>query len=314
MVSTPGQIRDLVGYGREPPHAAWPNEARVALQFVINYEEGGERCQLNGDDVSETALVDSADAEPLVGVRDLEVESVFEYGSRAGFWRLLRLFDSRELPVSFFAVGKALERYPEAGRAMVESGHEVVNHGYRWFDYQHVPEAVEREHMLRSIEVQEQVTGARPLGWYTGRMSPNTRRLLVEEGGFVYDADSYADDLPYWDTSYARAHLVVPYTFDCNDMQFGRAAGFSSGEAFFNHLRDAFDQLYEEGERAPKMMSVGLHCRVVGRPARTRALARFLDHVQSFDRVWICRRIDIARHWHRTHPHPEAAPLPDTSA
>ena len=295
--------RDLIGYGAHPPHAQWPGDARIAVQFVINYEEGGEACILHGDEFSETLIAEARESEPVFAARDIEAETLFDYGSRAGFWRLMRLFARYDYPVTFFAIGMALERHPEAARAMVEAGHEIANHGYRWIEYQNTAEAVEREHMQRSIEAQQNTSGSRPLGWYAGRMSPRTRRLVVEEGGFLYDSDSYADDLPYWDTAYGRAHLVVPYSLECNDWQFETPHGFSSGEAFFCHLRDCFDVLYEEGAQTPKMMSIGLHCRLSGRPARSAALARFLAHVQNHEQVWVCRRVDIARHWHEHHPH-----------
>ncbi len=295
--------RDMRGYGRTPPHAAWPHSARIAVQFVINYEEGGENCILHGDEASEAFLSETVGAMPIAGARNMNMESMYEYGSRAGFWRLHRLFTERQLPVTVYAVAMALERHPEAAEAMVEADWEIASHGYRWIDYQHVPEKTEREHMRRAIEIHTRMTGSRPLGWYTGRVSPNTRRLVVEEGGFLYDADSYADDLPYWDTAHGRPHLIIPYTLDSNDMRFATPQGFNSGEQFLAYLCDAFDVLYAEGERAPKMLSVGLHCRLVGRPGRTAALARFLDHVQRHERVWICRRVDIARHWLAHHPH-----------
>lgn len=294
--------RDLIGYGRTPPHAQWPQDARVAVQFVINYEEGGENCILHGDAASEAFLSEIVGAVPLPGVRHINMESIYEYGSRAGFWRLHRLFTARGIPVTVYGVAMALERNPEAVAAMLEADWEIASHGYRWIDYQYFGEEAEREHLQRAIEIQTRVTGSRPLGWYTGRCSPNTRRLVVEEGGFLYDADSYADDLPYWNYDYGKPHLVIPYTLDNNDMRFATAQGFNSGDQFFAYLRDAFDTLYAEGETAPKMMSVGLHCRLVGRPGRTAALARFLDYVQSRDRVWLCRRIDIARHWYAKHP------------
>ena len=290
--------RDLIGYGQTPLHPQWPNQARIALQFVINYEEGGENCVLHGDAASESFLSEIIGAAPLLGVRNLNMESMYEYGSRAGFWRLHRLFTERNLPLTVYAVAMALERNPEAGKAMVEAGWEVASHGYRWIDYQYVGEAVERSHIQTAIDIHTKVIGTRPLGFYQGRNSPNTRRLVVEEGGFFYDADSYADDLPYWNHDYGKPHLVIPYTLDNNDMRFATAQGFNSGDQFFTYLRDAFDTLYAEGERAPKMMSVGLHCRLSGRPGRAAALAKFLDYVQGHDRVWICRRVDIARHWH----------------
>lgn len=294
--------RDMVGYGRAPPDPQWPGRARLALQFVINYEEGGESCILHGDAAAEAFLSEIVGAEPLYGVRHMNMESLYEYGSRAGFWRLHRLFAERKLPATVFAVGMALERNPEAAAAMVEAGFEIAGHGWRWIDYQHVDADTEREHIRLAVEAIARLTGSRPLGWYTGRCSPNTRTLVVEHGGFVYDADSYADELPYWVEVQDRRHLVVPYTLDANDMRFATAQGFNSGDQFFAYLRDSFDLLYAEGARAPKMMSVGLHCRLVGRPGRAASLARFLDHVLSHGDVWVCRRIDIARHWHARHP------------
>ena len=296
--------RDLIGYGATPPDPEWPGGARLALQIVLNYEEGGERSVLHGDAESESFLQEVVGMAPLSGVRNLQVESMYEYGSRVGLWRLLRLFAERAIRISVFAVGMALERHPAAARAIVEGGHEIVSHGYRWIDYQWVDEATEREHMRLAIEALTRATGSRPLGWYTGRLSPNTRRLVVEEGGFLYDADAYNDDLPYWVEVSGRPHLVVPYTLDNNDMKFGTPQGFNSGEQFFGYLRDAFDVLYAEGARTPRMMSVGLHMRLVGRPGRFAALERFLDHVQKHEDVWICRRVDIARHWIARHPHP----------
>jgi putative urate catabolism protein len=295
--------RDMVGYGRETPDPKWPGGTRLAVQVVINYEEGSENCILHGDKASEAFLSEIVGATPLEGARNMNMESIYEYGSRAGFWRLHRLFTARGLPVTVYGVAMALERNPEAVAAMNEADWEIASHGYRWIDYQHFDEAEERAHMQKAIEIQTRVAGRRPLGWYTGRVSPNTRRLVVEEGGFLYDADSYADDLPYWTTGYGRPHLVIPYTLDNNDMRFATAQGFNSGDQFFAYLRDAFDTLYAEGAAAPRMMSVGLHCRLVGRPGRTAALARFLDHVSAHDDVWVCRRIDVARHWHEHHPY-----------
>jgi allantoinase len=294
--------RDMIGYGRTPPQVEWPGGARIALQIVLNYEEGGENSVLHGDAASETFLSDIIGAARFVGQRHISMESLYEYGSRAGVWRLLRLFEERRIPITVFAVAMALERNPEAARAMVEQGHEVASHGWRWINYQDVDEATEREHMHRAVAAIERLTGQRPLGWYTGRTSPQTQRLVVEHGGFLYDADSYADDLPYWVRVSGVDHLVVPYTLEANDMRFATAQGFNTGDQFFTYLRDTFDVLYAEGERAPKMMSVGLHCRLAGRSGRFAGLQRFLDHVQRFDRVWICRRIDIARHWRIIQP------------
>ncbi|MBW4482680.1 MAG: allantoinase PuuE [Tildeniella torsiva UHER 1998/13D] len=293
--------RNLVGYGRTPPQARWPGNAKIAVQFVINYEEGGENCILHGDAASEAFLSESVGAAPLTGVRNMNMESMYEYGSRAGFWRLHRLFTGRGLPLTVYAVAMAMARNPEAVAAMTEADWEIASHGYRWIDYQYFGIEAEREHIRQAVEIHTQVAGSRPLGFYQGRNSPNTRALVVEEGGFLYDADSYADDLPYWNTEYGRPHLVIPYTLDNNDMRFATYAGFNSGDQFFAYLRDAFDTLYTEGDEAPKMMSIGLHCRLAGKPGRTAALARFLDYVQGRDRVWICRRVDIARHWHEHH-------------
>jgi putative urate catabolism protein len=293
--------RDLIGYSRTPPDPQWQNQARLAVQFVINYEEGGENCILHGDAASEAFLSESVGASPLLGVRNMNMESMYEYGSRSGFWRLHRLFTDRQIPVTVYGVAMALERNPEAVAAMLEADWEIASHGYRWIDYQYFGEDAEREHIQKAIAIHTRVTGSRPLGWYTGRISPNTRRLVVEAGGFLYDADSYADDLPYWVHDYGKPHLVIPYTLDVNDMRFGTYQGFNSGDQFFTYLKDSFDTLYAEGAIAPKMISIGLHCRLVGRPGRAAALARFLDYVQSHDRVWVCRRIDIARHWHNYH-------------
>ena len=294
--------RDLIGYGAKAPDPKWPGGARLALQIVMNYEEGGERSILHGDDVAEAFLQEVVGMQPLKGVRNMQVESMYEYGTRVGFWRLMRLFAEREIKISVFAVGMALERHPEAAAALVEAGHEVVSHGWRWIDYQFVGEDEEREHIRLAVESLTKATGSRPLGWYTGRLSPNTRRLVVEAGGFLYDSDAYNDDLPYWVRVAGKPHLVIPYTLDNNDMKFGMPQGFNTGDDFFTYLRDAFDVLYAEGATAPKMMSVGLHMRLVGRPGRFAALTRFLDHVQRHRDVWICRRLDIAHHWIRHHP------------
>jgi putative urate catabolism protein len=284
--------RDLVGYGAEPPDPCWPAGARVAVQFVINYEEGGENCILHGDTASEAFLSDIVAAQPYEGMRHLSMESLYEYGSRAGFWRLYRLFAARALPVTVFGVATALEQNPEAVAAMREAAWEIASHGLRWIDYQFVDEATEREHMSRAIDLHTQVTGEAPLGFYQGRTSPNTLRLVREAGSFFYSADSYADDLPYIDRE--SGMLMVPYTLDANDMRFATAQGFNCGDQFFTYLKDSFDTLYSEGGR---MLSVGLHGRLAGRPGRAAALARFLDYVGGHDDVWVARRIDIARHW-----------------
>ncbi|AEF42617.1 Polysaccharide deacetylase family protein [Hoyosella subflava DQS3-9A1] len=298
--------RDLIGYGKNPPDPQWPGGAKVAVQFVLNYEEGGENSVLDGDAGSETFLSDIVFAQSYPD-RHMSMESLYEYGSRAGVWRVLRIFERRGLPLTVFAVARALERNPEVAAAFGELGHEIASHGLRWISYQQLDPEIERAHMAEAVGIIRDLTGAAPLGWYTGRDSPNTRRLVVEHGGFTYDADSYADDLPYWvDVPLGDGsikHLVVPYTLETNDMRFASPAGFANGEEFFAHLRDAFDVLYREGsEGAPKMMSVGLHCRIVGRPSRTAALERFLDYVQGHEEVWVTRRIDIADHWRRIHP------------
>lgn len=292
--------RDLAGYGARPPHPRWPGEARIAVQFVVNYEEGGENSVLHGDPASETFLSDIVRAQPVEGARHLNMESLYEYGSRAGFWRLLRMFNDRGLPFTCFGVGMALLRNPAAVRAMLDAGHEIASHGWRWIDYQHVPEARERADLARAVAAHTEATGERPLGFYLGRCSPNTHRIVAEDGGFLYNADSYADDLPYWDDRHGRRLLIVPYALDANDMRFA-TEGMNTGEQFFQYLKDGFDVLYAEGATAPRMMSVGLHCRLAGRPGRAASVARFLDYVAAHDRVWVCRRIDVARHWHAEH-------------
>jgi putative urate catabolism protein len=294
--------RDMAGYGGTPPFADWPGRARIAINFVVNYEEGAENAILHGDLASEAFLSEIVNAQPIAGMRHISMESLYEYGSRAGFWRLHRLFAERGLAVTLFGVTMAMARNPAAVEAAQKSGWELACHGYRWINYQHVPEPLEREHMAQAIQLHTELTGERPLGWYTGRTSPNTARLVAEEGGFIYDADSYADDLPYYDSANGRPQLIVPYTLDANDMRFCAVQGFNSGDQFFTYLKDSFDVLYAEGETEPKMMSVGLHCRIAGRPGRAAALARFLDYVQSHDRVWVARRIDIARHWLECYP------------
>ncbi|KAG7393043.1 chitin deacetylase cda1 [Phytophthora boehmeriae] len=295
--------RDLVGYGAQGFDPKWPGGKKLALQFVVNYEEGGENCRLNGDAASEHLLSDIVGATPYIGQRHMNMESLYEYGSRCGFWRLHRVFTERKLPVTVYAVGLALEQNPEAAQAMKAADWEVASHGYRWIDYQNVDETTEREHIRKTVEIHEKLLGKRPVGIYQGKPNVNTRRLVVEEGGFLYDADAYNDDLPYWNTQFGRPHLVIPYTLSNNDMKFVSPQGFNSGDQFFTYLKDAFDVLLAEGRNGqPKMMSVGLHCRVAGHPGRIAALTRFLDYVQRFqDDVWICKREDIARHWYKTH-------------
>jgi len=309
--STASYPRDLAGYGRNPPHARWPNGARIAVQFVLNYEEGGENSVLHGDAGSEQFLSEMFNP-PAFADRHLSMEGIYEYGSRVGAWRILREFEKRNLPLTVFGVGMALQRHPELTAAFRELGHEIACHGWRWIHYQNVDEATEREHMRLAVQAIEQMTGEPPLGWYTGRDSPNTRRLVADHGGFEYDSDYYGDDLPFWMKVRKTGgdvvpHLVVPYTLDANDMRFSLPQGFAQAEDFFIYLRDSFDALYAEGdpngEDRPRMMSVGMHCRLLGRPGRIVALQRFLDHVQKHDRVWVCRRIDIARHWKQVHPY-----------
>jgi len=294
--------RDLAGYGANPPDPGWPGGARLAVQIVLNYEEGGENCVLHGDAASEAFLSEIVGADARAGVRHMSMESIYEYGSRVGVWRLSRLFSEYEVPVTVFAVGMAVERHPDPVIALHRAGHEICSHGYRWIDYQYVDEATEREHLRKAIAVLESTLGERPLGWYTGRSGPNTRRLVVEEGGFLYDADDYSDDLPFWDHRYGSPHLVIPYTLDNNDMRFATSQGFNSGEQFYQYLKDSFDVLYAEGERTPRMMSIGLHCRLAGRPGRFAALERFIRYARDYGDVWWCRRVDIARHWRRHHP------------
>ena len=298
--------RDLIGYGRNPPHANWPGDAKIALQFILNYEEGAENATLHGDPGSEQFLSEMFNP-PSFADRHLTMESIYEYGSRVGVWRLLKEFEKRRLPLTVFGVSMALQRHPELTTAFIELGHEIACHGWRWINHQHMDEATERQHMQTGIEIIRQMTGHAPTGWYTGRDSPNTRRLLLDHGGFEYDSDYYGDDLPFWmkvskSDGQVLPHLVVPYTLDVNDMRFALPQGYSQAEDFFVYLRDSFDVLYAEGETTPKMMSVGMHCRLLGRPGRMLALQKFLDHVQKHDKVWICKRIDIARHWKVQHP------------
>jgi allantoinase len=297
--------RDLVGYGAKPPHPRWPNDARVAVSIVLNYEEGGEQCVLHGDAHSESVLTDLGAVEALQNARNLNVESNFEYGSRAGFWEIMRVLRERRVDATIYAVGMALERNPEAAAAMLDSGYEVACHGQRWIDYQFVPEDLERAHMLRNVEVITRMIGRRPLGWYTGRPGPNTRRLVVELGGFLYDSDAYCDDLPYWTRIVGRPHLVVPHCFDTNDSRLQRGGDFSTGDDFFAYSRDAFDWLYRMGvEGRPRMMTVSLHGRIIGRPGRIGALHRLLEHIQGHESVWLCNRSAIAQHWIAHHPAP----------
>jgi putative urate catabolism protein len=298
--------RDLIGYGSNPPNANWLNGARIAVNFVVNYEEGGENCLLHGDEGSEGTMTDMPSHPSLSawpGRRNLLVESIFEYGSRAGIWRFMRIFAERKAHFTVFAVGMALERNPDVARAMADAGHEIATHGYRWVDYSVFEEADEREHIRLAVQAGINTTGQRPLGWFGGRVGDNSRRLAVEEGGFLYDSDSFADDLPYWVEVEGKALLIVPYNMDANDGRFSTAQGFNSGDQFYTYLKDTFDVLYAEGKESPRMMSVGLHPRLSGRPGRAAALARFIDYVQSHDKVWLCRRIEIARHWIENHPY-----------
>ncbi|WP_232363797.1 allantoinase PuuE [Desulfogranum japonicum] len=299
--------RDLTGYGAKPPQAQWPCGSRLAIQFVLNYEEGGENCVLHGDPASETFLSEMIGAAAFHGRRHMSMESLYEYGSRVGIWRLLKLFAKKEIPLTIFGVAMALERNPAVVDACLDAGHEICSHGYRWIDYDQVPIDVEREHIEKAVEILNRLTGEPPRGWYTGRTSVNTRKLVVEHGGFLYDADDYSDDLPFWTSVSGKPHLVVPYTLDVNDMRFAAPQGFNCGDQYFSYLKDTFDTLYEESLEIPRMMSVGMHCRLVGKPGRIKALERFLDYTLSHQDVWFCRRIDIARHWQLTHP-------PDISA
>ncbi|TNE37597.1 MAG: allantoinase PuuE [Alphaproteobacteria bacterium] len=296
----------MKGYGARPPKAGWPGSARVAVQFVLNYEEGGENNILHGDAASEAFLSEIIGAEPWEGERHMSMESIYEYGTRVGVWRVLDLFRERQVPITLFAVATAMERTPAPIEQALKDGHEICSHGLKWINYRGMALDTEREHMARAIEIHEKITGERPLGWYTGRTSENTRALVAEEGGFLYDADDYSDDLPFWSRVVDKDHLVVPYTLDSNDMRFASLQGFNAGDQFYTYLKDAFDTLYAEGETTSRMMSIGLHCRLIGRPGRFAALKRFVDYVQSHDQVWLCRRIDIARHW-REHHAPEKA-------
>ncbi len=301
--------RDLIGYGPKPPHAQWPAQARVAVQFVLNVEEGGESSVLHADAGSEQFLSEMF-SPPSYPQRHISMEGIYEYGSRAGVWRILREFEQRHLPLTVFGVGMALERHPALVLALKEQGHEIACHGWRWINYQNVDEATEREDMARGMEIITRLSGERASGWYAGRDSPNTRRLVADFGGFEYDSDYYGDDLPFWmkvrkTNGEVVPQLIVPYTLDCNDMRFALPQGYSHADPFFQYLKDSFDVLYAEGMESPRMMSVGMHCRLLGRPGRITALQRFLDYIEKFERVWVCRRIDIARHWKQTHPYQE---------
>ena len=293
--------RDMVGYGSKRLEVKWPNNARIALQIVLNYEEGAENCIINGDKYSEVFLSEIIGAQPVKG-RHINMESLYEYGSRSGFWRLHKLFQEKKIPITIFGVGMALEKNPEICKAIKDANYEVASHGWRWIDYQSVKKSEEKKHMKLVIKKIKEIFGERPLGWYTGRCSPNTRDLVFEEGGFLYDSDSYSDDLPYWEIRKKKKQLIIPYTLDNNDMRFVANQGFNTGDHFFTYLKDSFDALYEEGKTNPKMMSVGLHCRLVGRPGRIQSLKRFLEYVLSHEDVWICKRIDIAKHWIKNYP------------
>ena len=288
--------RNMVGYGSKIPTIKWPNDAKLALQIVLNYEEGSENSVLHGDKTSETFLSEIIGAQPIKG-RQINMESLYEFGSRRGFWRLHELFQEKKIPITIFGVGMALERNKDVCDAIKKADYEIASHGWRWIDYQKIPKATEKKHMQLAIHSIKKIFGKRPLGWYTGRCSPNTRGLVMEEGGFLYDSDSYSDDLPYWETRGKKKQLIIPYTLDNNDMRFATNQGFNSGDQFFSYLKDSFDVLYKEGDTNPKMMSVGLHCRLIGRPGRIQSLKRFLDYVLKHEEVWICKRIEIAEHW-----------------
>ncbi len=299
--------RDLIGYGQNPPHAHWPNQAQIAVQFVLNYEEGGESCVLHGDEQSERFLSEIVGAEAY-NARHMSMESIYEYGSRSGVWRLLKEFKQRGLPLTIFAVATALQRHPELTQYLQQEQHEIACHGLKWIHYQQVDKHIEQQHMQQAVAIIKDLTGKTPAGWYTGRDSPNTRQLVVEQGGFTYDSDYYGDDLPLWQNvklsdGSSKPHLIVPYTLDTNDMRFASPQGFNSGDQFYQYLRDSFDVLYKEGEESPKMLSIGLHCRIAGRPGRFAALQRFLDYIQQHDKVWICQRLEIANHWMQHHPY-----------
>ena len=293
---TKKNTRDLIGYGSNLPKVEWPNKARIAVQIVLNYEEGAENCVLNGDKNSEVFLSEIIGAQPIKG-RHMNMESLYEYGSRAGFWRLHNLFQEKEIPITIFGVGMALEKNPEICKAIIEADYEVASHGWRWIDYQNIKKSEEKKHMQLAIKAHTKIFGKRPDGWYTGRCSPNTRDLVMEDGGFLYDSDSYSDDLPYWESRNKKKQLIIPYTLDNNDMRFATSQGFNTGDHFYSYLKDSFDTLYEEGRTNPKMMSVGLHCRLIGKPGRIQSLKKFLDYIQKHEDIWVCKRVDIAKHW-----------------
>jgi len=293
---TKKDTRDLIGYGSNLPKVEWPNKARIAVQIVLNYEEGAENCVLNGDKNSEVFLSEIIGAQPIKG-RHMNMESLYEYGSRAGFWRLHNLFQEKEIPITIFGVGMALEKNPEICKAVIEADYEVASHGWRWIDYQNIKKSEEKKHMQLAIKAHTKIFGKRPDGWYTGRCSPNTRDLVMEDGGFLYDSDSYSDDLPYWENRNKKKQLIIPYTLDNNDMRFATNQGFNTGDHFYSYLKDSFDALYEEGRTNPKMMSVGLHCRLIGKPGRIQSLKKFLDYIQKHEDIWVCKRVDIAKHW-----------------
>jgi putative urate catabolism protein len=296
--------RNLIGYGANPPDPQWPNDARIAVSFVLNYEEGGENTVVNGDAFSETYLTETPGGVAVQGGRDLSTESIYEYGSRAGFWRILRLFNERGLRFTSWAVGRALELNPAAGKAMADGGHEVASHGYRWINYKDFTPEQELDHIRKAVKAIKESAGRPPLGWYTGRFGMHTLSAVVRHGGFLYSSDSYNDDLPYWVRVDGQPHLIVPYTLDVNDFKFAVPPGHSAGDGWLQSMKDAFDMLYAEGARAPKMMSIGMHCRLGGRPSRAATLARFLDYVSQQPKVWIATREEIARHWTKVHPAP----------
>ena len=295
--------RDMIGYGNNLPKVRWPNKAKITIQFVLNYEEGGENNILHGDKASESFLSEIIGANPFIGQRHMSMESIYEYGSRSGVWRILNLFRQNKIPITIFAVAMALERNPMFCEQVLKDNHEICSHGLRWIDYKDIDEDIERSHMLHAIEIQKKVCGSRPLGWYTGRTSVNTRKLVSEEGGFLYDSDDYSDDLPFWSKVIKKPHLIIPYTLDTNDMRFATNQGFNTAQQFYTYLKNAFDTLYEEGHNSPKMLSIGLHCRLIGRPGRFSALKDFIRYIKKFENVWIAKRIDIARYWEKNFPY-----------